>query len=42
MKLAYSPEHEALRQELRDYYKKLLTRRSSKKSPLRRMGDEPA
>jgi 3-oxocholest-4-en-26-oyl-CoA dehydrogenase alpha subunit len=25
MKLAYSPEHEALRQELRAYYKKLLT-----------------
>ena len=25
MKLAYSPEHEALRQELRDYYNKLLT-----------------
>ncbi|MCH2174066.1 acyl-CoA dehydrogenase family protein [Myxococcota bacterium] len=25
MKLAYSPEHEALRQELRDYYGKLLT-----------------
>src|SRR5437016_7175925 len=25
MKLAYSPEHEALRQELREYYKKLLT-----------------
>jgi alkylation response protein AidB-like acyl-CoA dehydrogenase len=25
MKLAYSPEHEALRQELRNYYKKLLT-----------------
>jgi alkylation response protein AidB-like acyl-CoA dehydrogenase len=25
MKLAYSPEHEALRQELRDYYIKLLT-----------------
>jgi alkylation response protein AidB-like acyl-CoA dehydrogenase len=25
MKLAYSPEHEALRQELRDYYKRLLT-----------------
>src|SRR5438132_11357238 len=25
MKLAYSPEHEALRQELRGYYNKLLT-----------------
>ena len=25
MKLAYSPEHEALRQELRAYYQKLLT-----------------
>ena len=25
MKLAYSPQHEALRQELREYYKKLLT-----------------
>src|SRR6266404_3632460 len=25
MKLAYSPQHEELRQELREYYKKLLT-----------------
>src|ERR1043166_7325296 len=25
MKLAYSPQHEALRQELREYYRKLLT-----------------
>ena len=25
MKLAYSPEHEALRQELRAYYRKLIT-----------------
>jgi hypothetical protein len=52
MKLAYSPEHKALRQELRNYYKKLLTpeileevARSEGVGPIvrkivRRMGDD--
>src|SRR5574341_690331 len=52
MRLAYSPEHERLRQELRDYYKKLLTpeiidevRRSEGVGPtvrevVRKMGDD--